>query len=650
MSITILHFHIRILVVSLILAGTMAWSAFPQETNLPKRLSRKDSYFGVHFDFHALKTDKNIGENTTPEMIEAIIEMIGPDYIEVDTKGHPGVSSYPTKVGFHADNFIGDPLRVWRDVTAKYGVALYGHYSGLWDDFAMEKHPQWGIVDANGKLGQPIASVFGPYVDQLLIPQLVELGADYGLDGVWIDGNIWKVSADYSEPAKKAFTRETGVENPPTNLQDPHLTVWVRFLRELYRNYMRYTIAQVKEKVPGFQICDNWAFTEQMPEPVGFDIDYISGDICGYNCVNVSRFASRFMASQEVPWDLMSWSFYQWGIGNLDPPETRKPAVQLQREAACIIAQGGGYQAVFSQAGPGFPPRRDGSVDLEKLKPMAEVARFCRERQEICFKAKAVPQIAILYSTEAAYRKWDKLGQMFFWDTWQRGIVNALLENQCCVEVLLGDKLVKKIEKYPLVVVCEWEYLEPEVRDAIAQYVENGGKLLLIGQVTIRLFEKELTAAVKKSMVDVPLPYSMIRLEVGKGSIGIIPHTVTNEYAGNPTPELHGLIGAAVRNLFPDPIVTVTGSNDIDVSLMRTVGGKLAVHLVNTSGPHRTAGKIENIDPVGPLQVTIRSATRPQDILLQPEGKVCDFNFADGKATSTIDSVPIHSILVVNPY
>jgi hypothetical protein len=226
--------------------------------------------------------------------------------------------------------------------------------------------------------------------------------------------------------------------------------------------------------------------------------------------------------------------------------------------------------------------------------------------------------------------------------------VVALLQNQNCVEVLMNDKLINSIEHYTLVVINEWDYLEPEVFAAVTRYVENGGKLLLVGQAPVRLFEKQLSAATRKSMVDVPLPYSMILFKVGKGSIGVIPHSLAMEepYNAGPKPEMRGVVGAAVRNLFPDPMVSVTGSNDVDVSLMRTVAGKLSVHLVNVSGKH-VKGLIKTIDPVGPLQVAIRCDQKPSRITLHPSGKPLNFAYAGGKAQVQVASVPIHEILLV---
>ena len=85
----------------------------------PKRLKRADSFLGVHFDFHAGPDCTEIGKNTTREMIENIIHLVGPDYLQIGCKGHRGLSSYPTQVGNQAPGFVGDPLRLWRQVTAE---------------------------------------------------------------------------------------------------------------------------------------------------------------------------------------------------------------------------------------------------------------------------------------------------------------------------------------------------------------------------------------------------------------------------------------------------------------------------------------------------------------------------------------------------
>jgi hypothetical protein len=45
---------------------------------------------------------------------------------------------------------VGDPLRLWRQVTAERGVALYLHYSGVWDCAPLNSHPAWAARNADG--------------------------------------------------------------------------------------------------------------------------------------------------------------------------------------------------------------------------------------------------------------------------------------------------------------------------------------------------------------------------------------------------------------------------------------------------------------------------------------------------------------------
>ena len=116
----------------------------------PRRSKRAESFLGIHFDFHAGPDCTEVGKNTTPEMIGGIIDLVDPDYLPCDCKGHLGYTSYPTKVGNPAPGFVGDPLRVWRDATAQRGVALYLRYSGVIDIHAVPANPDWGAGPGTG--------------------------------------------------------------------------------------------------------------------------------------------------------------------------------------------------------------------------------------------------------------------------------------------------------------------------------------------------------------------------------------------------------------------------------------------------------------------------------------------------------------------
>lgn len=132
-------------------------------------LLRSESFFGLHFDFHAKPDNEAIGGRPFAKDLARLLREVKPDYVQCDCKGHPGVASYPTEVGTPAPVFEGDALRVWRQETAKARVALFVHYSGVWDTSALAKHPEWALVNSQGQHDPNITSVFGPYWRDLLV-------------------------------------------------------------------------------------------------------------------------------------------------------------------------------------------------------------------------------------------------------------------------------------------------------------------------------------------------------------------------------------------------------------------------------------------------------------------------------------------------
>ena len=590
----------------------------------PNRLRRDQSFFGIHFDFHAGDDCNEIGKNTTPGMVQTIIDLVKPDYIQTDCKGHAGYTSYPTKVGNRAPGFVGDPLRVWRDVTARNGVALYMHYSGVWDTRAIELHPEWAAIHADGTRDKERTSVFGTYVDQLLIPQLKELAGDYGVDGVWVDGECWATIPDYGERSLRLFQESTGINDIPKSPSDPHWYEWMQFHREGFRKYLRHYIAAIRSEYPNFQICSNWAYTHHMPEPVSAAVDFLSGDYTANNSVNSARFAGRYLAFQGTPWDLMAWSF------SYNPfPREQKTAIQLKREAAIVLALGGGFQAYFTQ-------NRDGSVRLDEMQVMAEVAKFARERQPWCHHSVQIPQVALLLSSSDYHRNAQSLFPQYKGKS--QGVLQCLLESQYSVDLISEDMLAPDMSRFPIIVIPEWENISPVFCNDLVEYAKGGGNLLLIGRETSEKFATLVDSQIQGD--------EFTSKSLGKGKIGFLPLAIGAEYEKSGNITLREQLNNAVRTMFPNPLVEVSGSPWIDVSTSQLKGKRL-VHLVNSSGNHNEAGIIQSIEPVGPLKLTICCDSKPTKITLQPEGKICDFDYADGKAQVKIEKINIYDILVI---
>lgn len=642
-------------------------------------LRRADSFFGLHFDFHASANDELVGKTLTEGMIDSLLTAVKPDFIQIDSKGHPGVTSFPTKNsnGTHVKSFQKDPLELFRKVTRKHNVALYSHYSGVWDDAILQKKPNWGAVNEKGEFNTQKTSVHGPYIDSLLIPQLKEL-ADYGLDGVWVDGDCWATVLDYSEKSLKAFKAETGLTSVPKSKQDANYLEFKNFARQSFLKYVGHYADELHKYKPSFQVASNWAYSSFMPYPVTLNIDFMSGDLSPSDGLNAALFESRVLATQsqyyKKPWDLMSWGFnYNWtgSVMNL------KSSLNLCQEAAEVIAMGGGYQCYFTQ-------NRDASIRPYQVKTMADIAKFVRARQPFCQKTTPIPQIAMLYSLT----NFQKTSESLFGNggtTALQGILSALMDGQHPTEILAEHHLHNNMSKYPLIVVPETQFLDNVFKQELLDYAKNGGNLLVIGLAATKHFQKELgvafldkpqkkiawfgvndkLAVVYDSIPNIKLEsgkalsklYNIQDLrfpegisasvnDFGKGKIAGIYTNYGQSYRNYKSPELRDFLSNIVNQLFASPKVSITGSHLVHVTA-NTLGNKELINLINAGGEHANP-KIFTYDELAPLQnleVVINTDKKPKSVKLQPENQTLNFTYNKGLVKVKVPKVEIHSIV-----
>ncbi|HLF33439.1 MAG TPA: hypothetical protein VI583_04350 [Cyclobacteriaceae bacterium] len=647
-----------------------------QPVKSAEKLKRSDCFFGVHFDLHASEDIMDAGKTLTAEMIDTFITRVRPDFIQVDCKGHPGISSYPTKVGYPVKGFEKDPLKLWREVTEKNHVALFMHFSGVWDNKVVEQHPSWAVINSNGEQSRQKTSFFSSYRDTYMIPQLKEL-SDYGVDGAWIDGECWAVEPDYGKASLERFTNETGIKEIPRKPSDPFYAEFIDYTRTLFREHLGKYVDAIHQYNPQFQVTSNWAYSSMMPEEVNIDVDYLSGDVTPQNGVYRAAFEARCLAPQGKPWDLMAWGF-SWDGGKM--PMSIKTQVQLEQEAAQVMAMGGGIQFYFQQ-------NRDLSIKPWLSSMLIEIARFCRERQRFCHKSTQVPQIALLYPTDY-YRK--SSSRPFAGSTQElQGMLDLVLDSQHPVEILMEHHLAGNMDRYPLIIIPECDYLESAFMEELKQYVIRGGNLLIIGSATAKLFEKELgirssepvaenkafiansnrIGAIRSALLSVELlPEAGIREvfydgsdfrqkgnmiassvnSVGHGKAAGVYFNAGSSYSDYRNPVLRDFISSHISELFPGQMVNVEGSHLVHLAVNR-LNDRMYIHLLNVAGEHinPSATGYDEIPSLKDLVVKINTEKRPAMIILQPEGRRLDVDFKEGVAEIRIPDLAIHSILEV---
>jgi hypothetical protein len=650
---------------------------YPSGAQNPEKLRRSDCFFGVHFDLHASENITDAGKTLTEAMVDTFLAKVRPDFIQIDCKGHPGISSYPTKVGYHVKGFQKDPLKLWRVVTERNKVGLYMHFSGVWDGKVVQEHPDWAVVKPNGERSTQKVSFFSPYLDTYMIPQLKELSGDYHVDGAWIDGECWAVEPDYGEKALKAWKLYSGIDQIPRKKEDPYFPKYQEFTRMLFREHLRKYLDAIHVYNPDFQITSNWSYSSMMPEPVTTNVDFLSGDVTPQNGVFRAAFEARCLAPQGKPWDLMAWGF-SWNGSQM--PMSNKSTIQLKQEAAEVIAMGGGIQFYYQQ-------NRDLSLKPGLAPTLQELGVFCRERQAFCHKARPIPQIALLYPS-ASYQKNASVPFSGSTDKLQ-GTLYSLLDNQYPVEILMEHHLLGKTGNYPLIIIPECDTISAPLLDELKKFVREGGNLLTIGTQTAMIFAKEsgiINSEWKKEeptfisaaahLGGIRSPLLLVKLDpkakvisnfyngndfrdkstdiassintYGAGKIATVYFNAGSAYAQYKTPVIRDFLAETIHFLLQEMMLKVQGSHLVHVALNK-LNGKTYVHLINVAGEHTNQAAIayDQVPPLENILVSVRTTVKPSKILLQPEGKELDFTFMDGISSLVIPGIEIHAILEI---
>jgi hypothetical protein len=631
-------------------------------------------WYGLHYDLHAGPDDTDLGKHDDPQELAATLNLMRPRWVQTDCKGGAGLTSWPSKTpnASVSPGVVGDALRTWREATDMLGVPLHAHYMSLWDAAAWEKHPEWRAELKLNEAGQDqrLCPRSG-YIDELMIPQMLEVIETYGLDGFWVDGEIWAFQFCYCERCSGAYKQATGNE-PPTDMKDPSWPSWIDFQHDSVIAFMNHYIDVIHAKHPDVLFTVDYANTLRDPGKPLAHLDWLSADV--WRDLDDVRQEARFMSTRGKPWDVMIWAFDrpQAAAKGMTIPYNWRTLEEMQRQGVQVICQGGNFQVYENPS-----PLRDAELVPWRMEVLGQLGEFLAPRRALVEGSDPVRQVAVLDSEY--HLRSQPVKDLFSYDIGPlRGALYNLLDQSYCTDILDEWALIPALEEYQLVVAPEQERLSEEMVQALKAYVRHGGRLILSGAGMFERFGGDfLGAEVKGDVADkvyyLPsqgqsiavwssrwrhilatsgklvaqlgespllddriLPYAAAVVHAwGAGKVGYIPGDIFKFYDRDRRPLLRSFVGGVIHALAPLSAVQVKASETIDV-VLRNKGNSLQVHLLN---------RVDQ--PSGPISFTLKCA-EPSDVDLKFEEAESDWDWEAGVLTVAIDSVALHSALVIN--
>ena len=644
-----------------------------------------DVFFGIHYDQHARADDTVLGAEMSVEHLLERLGRVRPDWVQCDCKGHVGWTSWPTSVGSTSPGVMKDSLAIYREATRQLGIRLGMHYSGVWDSRALQLHPDWARLDAEGHPATDMTCPLSPYTAELMIPQMIEIIDRYDIDGFWVDGDNWDSRPCWCPRCRGAY--ESPGRVVPEAPTDPGWAEWLAFHRQLFVDHVRAYADAVHARKSDCLICSNWMYSVRQPDAVEAPVDYLSGDFTWAWGADRAAAEARMLDGQGRGWDLMAWGFTK--AGSRRPSESQlpwvvKPALQLQQEVSEVLGQGGSIM-VYNQ------PQRTGWLTGWHQDVIGEVAEFCRARRSVCFQTETASQAAVLHLAGHYYAHNDPLFNIGDATEPMEGALHALLETHRSTDILTEAGALERLDRYRLIVVPEQTNLDARLVDRLAGYAEGGGHVILSGAHLAAEVpdlvgvdaEPEATENVVylpsgKRAVGVFGPWQPVKVRrgtkvacrwlsqqepekdetphpavtrrrVGRGAVIAVHGPLFRNYFAGHYPSLRDVIDDLVEDLGLPWEVTLEGPPTAEM-VARRRGGTLLINLINrgaeeTLSPTRSI--VTGIMPIPHLTLRVRRDQAPKSITVVPESTRVSWWYEDGEVRVDIDQLAVHRVVVI---
>lgn len=663
--------------------------ADPDERPLENWHSR--ARLGVHFDLYPGPRDTKFGRDVTYESMRREIERLQPGFVQSDCKGTAGFANYRTAIGTPSPGLAGEKLTVLREVTRDLGLPLGVAYAGLWDAQAVKRNARWARIDENGSPG-PVHANIGAvaqlcpssgYVDELMIPMLLEVIDRFDVDGFWIDADGWVARPCWCERCSGVFEDRHG-SRPPDAAWDELWDAWIDVNVELYANYARKYVAAVQSAKPECLVAINWLYSVPQSRLPDIPVDFLSGDAALAFAFDFSHVEARAFDDRGRTWDLMLWMMTKAGPGH--DGHTMKSVAQVCQEAAVTIAAGGCI-GLFDM------PQETGHLIDWHQQLIGEILAFCRAREAL-IGGTSIPQVAVLNGPVAPPGPAEPLfGMRWAAKDPVRGATQVLLDNHFHVDVIGEASFLRRAGDYAMIVVPDGTRLTAKMLDALESYLAQGGRVLAAGaEVAARLAPlaglrtagahvhgyryletggeaavvagpwqpldaSEARGAVLKPLLegeelgaDATELTGVALQDVGAGRLALVPGALFGDFYRNQYPRNARLVGEICDALAVPVTLQVSAPSWVHASLRR-VGEDTVVHLVNngTDVPLSTRRVVfEAVPPSGSVEIRLRMEQEPAHVRIAPAGAVeLTWSWKDGELMAVIGELGIHAALVI---
>lgn len=631
-----------------------------------------------HPDFH-LPADVAVGDDFNGVDYARKAKQAGVDSLVAFAKCHYGFAYYKTDVGTVHPGLVKDMLEEFSKGCREAGIGITFYYSVFLDAAAGRKHSDWAFRPKGKPLDELLQGKYisicvnSGYLEELLIPQVMELLERYDVDEMFFD-TMSDFHPCFCDNCRRLFGRPL-----PEDSNSPYWLEYVNWYYNNYENFFNRILEAISRKRPEVSTVINWKWSATLPETPSRYVQRLAGDL--FTSGAVASYFSHYWAGTGYPFDYMCGRFLH-GLGDWssNAPDT------LKYTAASTIANGGSFYLIDRQ----LP---NGQMEDRAYAIMKDVFDFVKERRDMVEDTNHVPETAVLHSLEHLvgpnfeyfpdYKGRTERMRQF------KGVAKFFINHAMHYTAINMDMLKCCLQNYKLLILPETDYIDQDAKAAIMAFVEKGGKLLMIQNCHLYNMDKDLMgfagvnylkhseahySYIAQDNNGIPDPilvrghaalveplngtkviarfaepliigsdgkefghgfapptnkegFAAATLRnVGQGAVIYVAAPLLTSYETFVNPSIASFLKKLYKMLLPAPLVEVDSRAQVEMTAMRK-GNDLIVHLVNHSGKEAYAGEntrhlpiTEFIPELFNLTILVRSPQKSCEISSVPAG------------------------------
>jgi hypothetical protein len=438
-------------------------------------MSARISWF---FDCHSHKQIRINHDPDVAGMARTFAEC-GIEEVTIHAKDHTGFAYYPSRIGTPHPKMLGDAFGDAAAACVQHGVDILAYVSFGIDGEAGRRHHDWVQVRPEGRILNDdwFVSVcpFTPYLDALMLPMIAEILDDYPVNGFFFD-TMNSLGTCCCETCTRDFRDAHGVPIPHEE-DDPNWGIYGQFRRARGMTLLDRVSRFIKDRKPDATVGFNQVGTIRFPERLPDGINRLTLDFHTFS--QQSRQASMSAAygsTTGIEAEIFVTIFNQ-GWGDWSP----RPMLGLEQAMIPIWAR-------KCQPTLGDRLRPENRLGSASINAMAFVARL-KGRVVAAFppsEARLKPDVLLLHTPGQMYGA--DMRRFGDYSTGVRPVAGAhhlLLDCGANFAIAAEDYLDDELLSVHLVVLPELESIAASTDRRLREYVEGGGRVLVVGHQPI---------------------------------------------------------------------------------------------------------------------------------------------------------------------